>query len=298
MIHFASPRADQACVSLNCAAFPSDLIEAELFGIEDRAATNVKGRIGIFEQAHGGTLFLDEIGDIPLAVQVKLLRVLQEREFVPIGGSKVRPVDFRLITATNQDLPGLIAKGLFRDDLYFRIHHLAIHIPPLRERKIDILLLAEHFLKIFCDENGRPLPPMSAAFKSVLLKSNWEGNVRELQNYVERIAVMSGGPTLEPIFLPRDLERLETAKPSRSSLELLTEGIEPETGSHRSAVDEFERGRILRALHEAAGNQRQAAISLGLKESTLRYNMRKLGVVSPGARRRAGRRSPETPARK
>jgi Nif-specific regulatory protein len=284
MIHYASPRSDQICVSLNCAAFPDDLIESELFGIEDRAATNVKGRIGIFEQAHGGSLFLDEIGDMPISVQVKLLRVLQEREFVPIGGSKVKPVDFRLITATNQDLRELIAAGRFRDDLYFRIHHLAIHIPPLRERKIDILILAEHFLQRFCDENSRAVPQMSPAFKAVLLRSRWDGNVRELQNYVERIAVMSPEAVLEPIFLPRDLELTERTTNTQVPIEgPRVQGEVSTGGSHRNAVEEFERIRILYALNECQGNQRQAAASLGLKESTLRYSMRKLGISPPAS---------------
>lgn len=286
MIHYASPRADQSCVSLNCAAFPSDLIESELFGIEDRAATNVKGRIGIFEQAHGGTLFLDEIGDMPVIVQMKLLRVIQEREFTPIGGTKVRPVDFRLISATHQDLRKLIGDGRFRDDLYFRIHHLAIHIPPLRERKIDILLLADHFLQKFCEENSRPIPQMSPEFKATLLKSRWDGNVRELQYYVERIAVMSSGATLDPIFLPRDLDEISKAGEAgaQSGGQLGLDSAAP----HRTAVDEFERNRILQALAASHGNQRQAAAALGMKESTFRYSLRKLGIMPDrtSARRR------------
>jgi DNA-binding NtrC family response regulator len=170
-------------------------------------ATNVRARPGIFEQANGGTLFLDEIGELPLFVQAKLLRVLQEREFAPIGSGKVRRVDFRLISATNQDLQNLMDRGMFRSDLFHRIHTMRIHIPPLRERRIDILLLAEHFLEKFCEENGRPLPTISSQLKSVLMQSGWPGNVRELQNYIERLAVMCQGPVLETVVVPSDMEK-------------------------------------------------------------------------------------------
>jgi Nif-specific regulatory protein len=276
LIHYSSPRSDQACVSLNCAAFPADLIEAELFGIADRVATNVRARPGIFEQANGGTLFLDEIGELPLFVQAKLLRVLQEREFAPIGSGKVKPVDFRLISATNQDVQGLMDRGLFRPDLFHRIHTLRIHIPPLRERKIDILLLANYFLEKFCEENGRPLPTISAQLKSVLLQSGWPGNVRELQNYVERLAVMCQGPVLEPIFVPTDMEKRPgiAARTLGPSIEHPNETARDLT--HRSALEDFERARIVRALEETGGNQRRAAELLGLKESTLRYILKKL----------------------
>jgi len=277
LIHYSSPRADQACVSLNCAAFPADLIEAELFGIADRVATNVRARPGIFEQADGGTLFLDEIGELPLFVQAKLLRVLQEREFSPIGSGKVRPVDFRLISATNQDLPELIDRGQFRVDLYHRVNTLRIHIPPLRERRIDILLLANHFIEKFCEENGRPLPTISSRLKAVLLESAWTGNVRELQNYVESLAVMCDGPVLEPIFLPTDMEKRSVVS-GRSVLSSSDRPAAQDPATHRSAVEDFERARIVRALEESQGNQRKAAEILGLKESTLRYMLKKLDL--------------------
>jgi len=277
LIHYSSPRADQACVSLNCAAFPADLIEAELFGIADRVATNVRARPGIFEQADGGTLFLDEIGELPLFVQAKLLRVLQEREFSPIGSGKVRPVDFRLISATNQDLPELIDRGQFRVDLYHRVNTLRIHIPPLRERRIDILLLANHFIEKFCEENGRPLPTISSRLKAVLLESAWTGNVRELQNYVESLAVMCDGPVLEPIFLPTDMEKRSVVS-GRSVLSSSDRPAAQDPATHRSAVEDFERARIVRALEESQGNQRKAAEILGLKESPLRYMLKKLDL--------------------
>jgi transcriptional regulator with GAF, ATPase, and Fis domain len=279
LIHYSSPRADQVFVALNCAAFPADLIESELFGIADRVATNVKARPGIFEQANGGTLFLDEIGELSPAVQVKLLRVLQEREFAPIGSGKLRPVDFRLISATNQDLQELMDRGLFRADLYHRIHTLRIHIPPLRERKIDILALAHHFLEKFCEENGRPLPQISPQLKTLLLQSSWPGNVRELQNYIERLAVMVQGSVLDPAFFPTDMEKRPSVpvRQAASPLEVSSAPI-PDGANHRNAVEDFERARIIRALEESGGVQRRAAEILGLKESTLRYMLNKLDL--------------------
>jgi Nif-specific regulatory protein len=277
LIHYSSPRADQPLVSLNCGAFPQDLIESELFGIADRVATNVRARAGIFEQADGGTLFLDEIGELSPIVQVKLLRVLQEREFTPIGG-KMRSVDFRLIAATNQDLRKLIDEGKFRSDLLFRINTVGIHIPPLRERKIDIRLLANHYLERFCEENARPVPQISSALNSVLLEYPWPGNVRELQNYIERLSVMCLGPVLEPMMMPGDRDQDAVTSPPESGKRRAGRVTEPEAVTHWNAVEDFERARILRALEESGRNQRRAAEKLGLKESTLRYQMKKLGL--------------------
>ncbi len=280
-IHFASPRAERPFLSLNCAALPGDLIEAELFGIEDHVATGVRGRPGIFERADGGTLFLDEIGDMPLSLQAKLLRVLQEREFNRLGGSKVIRVDIRLIAATNQDLRHLIREGRFREDLFFRIYTLPIHIAPLRERKVDVPVLAKHFLERFCEENGIPVPRMSSGFVDVLLRSNWTGNVRELQNYIERSVVMSRQPILEPTVLPSDLESdpafsgevkaASTSSDSNSPASQLPSDL-------KRAIEDLERQWILLALDQWSGNQRQAARALGVMEPTLRYRIARLGI--------------------
>jgi transcriptional regulator with GAF, ATPase, and Fis domain len=270
---------------MNCAAFSDDLIESELFGIERRVASNVDARAGIFERAHGGTLFLDEIGDMPLGLQAKLLRVLQEHEFIRVGGTKAISADFRLITATNQDLRKMIREQRFREDLYFRIHQLPIELPPLHERRIDIPLLAEHFIRKYCEENGRPVPRMSKAFVTTLLRSKWPGNVRELQYYVERVVVMSTGPVIEPIFLPSDLA--EEAKRSRSAQ---IPEFNPELSSDlKSALVDFESAWITRALETSNWNQREAARKLGLVEATLRYRMRGLGISTPGATPKRGR---------
>jgi transcriptional regulator with GAF, ATPase, and Fis domain len=299
-IHFASPRADRPFLSLNCAALPADLIESELFGIEDAVATGVKGRPGIFERADGGTLFLDEIGDMPLSLQAKLLRVLQEREFTRLGGSRVLRVDIRLIAATNQDLRLLIREKRFREDLFFRISTLPMQLPPLRDRRVDIPILARHFLERFCEENGLPVPRVSPAFTATLLRSRWPGNVRELQNYVERAVVMSRGPVLEPVVLPSDLEpgaQVALAKASEGSAThgpLDAGGPPPDL---KAALEDIERRWIERALEKNGGNQRQAARDLGILEATLRYRIGRLGIaasrsVSPGAPAGSSRKSP------
>lgn len=298
-IHFASPRASQPFLSLNCAALPADLIEAELFGIDDHVATGVKGRPGIFERASGGTLFLDEIGDMPLSLQAKLLRVLQEREFVRVGGSRTLRVDVRVIAATNQDLQALIRDGRFREDLYFRLNTLPIYLPPLRERKVDIIPLATHFLRRFCEENQLSLPRMSAEFRGTLLRSDWPGNVRELQNYIERSVIVSPGPTLEPVVLPEDLQpQVEsTAARATTSGQPAPGGASP-PGNLKAALEDVERHWILAALAAAGGNQRQAAAQLGVAEPTLRYRMGRLGVSQPNPSEAAKPSENRTPTKR
>ncbi|MGH7725896.1 MAG: sigma 54-interacting transcriptional regulator [Candidatus Eiseniibacteriota bacterium] len=278
-IHFSSSRAERPFISLNCAALPADLIEAELFGIEDQVATGVRSRAGVFERADGGTLFLDEIGDMPITLQTKLLRVLQEREFTRIGGSRVIRVDIRLIAATNQDLKQLIRDQKFREDLYFRVSTFPIHVPPIRERKVDIPLLAQHFVGRFCEENGLPVPRMSADFMAVLLRASWPGNVRELQNYIERSVVMSRAPVLEPVVLPGDLGEPKALELSLGSGPAASESLPADI---KTALEDIERQWILRALEESSGNQRRAARVLGVLEPTLRYRISRLGI--PGGR--------------
>ncbi len=285
-IHYNSPRREHPFLSLNCAALSTDLIEAELFGIESHAATGVQGRPGIFERADKGTLFLDEIGDMPTGLQAKLLRVLQEREFVRVGTTgRVVQVDVRLIAATNKDLTQMIREGPFREDLFFRLHALPIHIAPLRERKADILPLAEYFLRRFCEENSLPLPALSAEFKAELHRHDWPGNVRELQHFIERAVVMSPGATLKstgPIAeFGSGWFRSPTAAipPSSSDLKV--------GQTLKDALEDFEERVIRGALEKAKGNQRQAAKALGLVEPTLRYKMGKLQIdAKPTTRRR------------
>jgi DNA-binding NtrC family response regulator len=280
-IHFASPRAERPFLALNCAALPEHLIESELFGIEDHVATGVRHRPGIFERADGGTLFLDEIGDMPLGVQAKLLRVLQEREITRVGGAKVIRVDVRLIAATNKVLPDLIRRKEFRDDLYHRVNTLTIQVPRLRDRKADIPLLAEHFLQRYCEENGRPVPRIPAALLASLLKYHWPGNVRELQNYIERCVVMSRGGVLETrIPLGED----DPVGPDDVSDRRLAPNV-GQGSDLKAARSTMERELILKALQDTQGNQRRAAAVLGMAEPTLRYRMKLLDIPARHAPR-------------
>jgi len=296
LIHYASSRADRPMLSLNCAALSTDLLEAELFGTEKGAATGVVARPGIFERAHGGTLFLDEIGDMPLPLQVKLLRVLQERDFMRVGGSRVQQTDFRLLSATNKELRDLTERGEFREDLYHRITQFEVHIPPLRERKVDIPALAEHFLRQFCESNARPIPRISESFFAAIGTEPWVGNVRQLENYVVHCAVMCDGGVLDPVVAPPSKERSRRRRAAAySALRLDDGGAEP-AGDLKSAIEDTERRWIERALLDADGNQRRAAAALGLKEATLRYKIRTLGATA--ANPSPPRRTPPTRRRR
>jgi DNA-binding NtrC family response regulator len=204
-LHFNSPRSAKRFVAVSCAALPQELLESELFGHEKGSFTGANWqRAGRFELADGGTLFLDEIGDISLATQTKLLRVLQEREFERVGGSKAVKVDVRLVAATNADLPTLIRKGTFREDLYYRLRVIEIPLPPLRERREDIPLLVRHFVKSFADQNKRKIENVSEETMAVLLRYDWPGNIRELENAIERAVVMAEDdiPLLTSDLLP------------------------------------------------------------------------------------------------
>jgi Nif-specific regulatory protein len=280
-IHFNSLRSEHPFLSLNCAAIPTDLIEAELFGIESHAATGVQGRPGIFERADKGTLFLDEIGDMPLMLQAKLLRVLQEREFMRVGTTgRVIRVDVRVIAATNQDLVTLIRTGRFREDLFYRLNALPIQLLPLRDRRADILPLAEYFRDRFCEENGKPRSTITPEFRAAILRYPWPGNVRELQNYVERAIVMSSGLALAPI--PFDSVQGIAAPAITNPVTGETTPAVLESGqSLKAAMELFETRVIERALHEAQGNQRSAARMLGIPEPTLRYKMSRLEIAAP-----------------
>ena len=202
-IHYNSSRAKRPFVKVSCAALPHDLIESELFGYEKGAFTGANGtRKGRFEVAHGGTLFLDEIGELSPMTQVKLLRVLQEREFERVGGTVSIKVDIRLVAATNKDLEKAIAHGDFRDDLYHRLNVFTIFVPPLRERKPDILLLADHFLEKFAREHGKQIRRISTPAIDMLASYHWPGNVRELSNVIERSSVLSKGEELRAELFP------------------------------------------------------------------------------------------------
>jgi len=278
-IHHLSPRAEHPFVALNCAAIPEGLVENELFGHERGAYTGAGARkIGKLELAHRGTLFLDEIGDLPLAIQSKLLRVLEEKKFERVGGTQEIEVSVRILTATNKDLRTAVTEKTFREDLFFRISAVPITIPPLRDRGDDVLLLAEHFLERFRREFRKPALKFSSATRARLLTYPWPGNVRELQNAVERAAILTNGPTIDASGL-----QLPSARPTAEELpggmleeQFLWEGPLDEVSQR--AVAHVERFKIQNALQESKWNKTRAAERLGVSYKTLLNKIRSLGL--------------------
>jgi len=273
-LHHSGKRHLGPFVAINCGALPEGLLESELFGILPNVATGVGARPGRFVQADGGTLFLDEIGAMPMSQQVALLSVMTNREVTPVGGGKPIPVDVRIIAATNSDLRQLVEEQRFREDLLYRLSVIEIEIPPLRERKADIPMLARHFLAEFARQQERPVPEMSPRFLAALMQSDWPGNVRELQNYIERVIAMTPGPVLEPQPLPRDLEQ-------RGEPLSLKRG-----GRLADLVAELERRMLRDALERTQGNQSLAARELGLTEQSVRYRLRKYKLIRTRGNRR------------
>jgi Nif-specific regulatory protein len=269
-IHYASPRADKPLVKVNCAALPENLLESELFGHERGAFTGAVGRrIGRFEQADQGTVFLDEIGDLSPALQSKLLRVLQEKEFERVGNSQPLKVDVRIIAATNRNLEDAIKKGTFREDLYYRLNVVTISLPPLRERKEDIPPLIEHFLKKYSGENQKPVVSLSKEARDLLMNYHYPGNIRELENIIERAVVLSRGDSITTQDLPLNLRESKAE-------DLMKEGAGGR--SLPEILEEIERLRINQALGESHGVQTKAAEELGISERVLRYKMKKYGI--------------------
>ncbi len=264
-LHRSSARAGRAFVAVNCAAIPADLMESELFGHVRGAFTGaISDRAGRFREAEGGTLFLDEIGDMPLSTQAKILRVLQEREIVPVGGSGVLPVDVRVVAATHRDLPAAVRAGRFREDLWYRLQVVPLVLPPLRERPGDILQLAEHFLRLIGGGTPKRLSPAAVR---LLLAHAWPGNVRELRNTMERAALLSHGA-----FIEAEHVGLE-ATPSAAG------GPDIDwTGSMAQAVARVEREMIVRALAAALGNRAEAARRLGLSRQQLYRKLAEFGL--------------------
>jgi Nif-specific regulatory protein len=270
-IHFTSPRARRPFVALNCAALPETLVESELFGIEKGVATGVNSRMGQFQKADGGTLFLDEIGDLSLQAQAKILRVLQERVVEPVGGRAARPVDVRLLAATNKDLEAEIAKGTFREDLYYRIKVIHIHMPPLREVREEIPLLANHFLKEYCRETGRAAMEFALDVLRRLVSSPWPGNVRQLRNEVMRMAACSRGNTITEDDLFEGLPAAGRGEP-RAAAPVKVQSL-------KKAVEELERKMIRLALEETRNNQQQAARLLDLSRQGLINKMKRYSIA-------------------
>jgi transcriptional regulator with GAF, ATPase, and Fis domain len=261
-IHQHSPRKDHPFVKINCTAIPENLMESELFGYEKGAFTGANiSKPGKFEIANTGTVMLDEIGDVPGSIQVKLLRVLQEREFERLGSNKIQHTDVRVIAATNVDLRAALEQGTFREDLYYRLNVVPLNIPPLRERKEDIPYLVEHFAQKFGGE-------ISEGAMERLLTYHWPGNVRELENVVERSVLLAHGPRVEA-----DDVRIDTAQRARpaaaSGDHFLPEGM---------TLDEYEQSILREALKRANGNKSQAARLLGLTRNALRYRLAQMGI--------------------
>ena len=271
-VHLNSERADKPFVAVNCAALPSELLESELFGHEKGAFTGaIAQRKGRFELAHGGTLFLDEVGDLPMDVQVKLLRVLQEREFDRVGGVAPVRVDVRVISATNQSLETMVEQARFRQDLYYRLNVFPIVLPPLRDRGEDMILLADHFLDKFARENGRRGLTLQDDARAALMTYAWPGNVRELQNVMERASIVVDGDQVTAAEL--DFGRAATRSPSGSGA---GGGSVSSAADLKTRLEDEERGSIARAIEASGGNIAAAARALGINRSTLYFRIKKL----------------------
>jgi len=265
-LHYNSPRADKPFIKVSCGALPETLIESELFGYEPGAFTDARQqKKGRFELAHGGTLFLDEVGELSPAIQVKLLRVLQEREFERLGGVKPVKVDVRLITATNRDLEAAVKAGTFREDLYYRLHVFELFMPPLRERQADILLLADHFVEKIAAAQGKDVRRISTSAIDMLVAYHWPGNVRELENAIERAILVSEGGVIHAHHLPPSLQTAEVS------------GTLPSIGLGES-VAAFERDLLQDTLKSARGNRARAARLLRTTERILNYKIQKYGL--------------------
>ncbi|WP_027719008.1 sigma-54-dependent transcriptional regulator [Desulfovirgula thermocuniculi] len=271
-IHQKSPRRNGPFVAINCAALPEQLLESELFGHEKGAFTGATSRkLGRFELADGGTIFLDEIAEMPLSMQAKLLRVLQEMAFERVGGTETIRVNVRVIAATNRDLTQAIKKGLFREDLYYRLNVFRLHMPPLRERKEDIPLLANHFLEKL--RSTYFVHRISPEAMEMLCNYHWPGNIRELQNVIERAAIICQGSEILPEHLPKELHE-SYYRPKELVINFPDEGI---------SLEEVEKELIAKALQKSGGNQTRAAQLLGITRSALIYRAQKYGLLGEKA---------------
>jgi DNA-binding NtrC family response regulator len=275
-LHFNSLRAQEAFIPINCGAIPSELLESELFGHVKGSFTGaVANRTGRFELAEDGSLFLDEIGDMNPSLQVKLLRVLQERVLEPVGSTKTIPVNVRVIAATNLDLEAAVEDGRFREDLFYRLNVIPIRIPSLRERRSDIPLLLHHFMEQFNRTRGRQLKGIAPDALEMLVNYSWPGNIRELENLVERLSILKGAGLIEVVDLPERYRKIAVdADPSRVDI--------PDNGvDFNTAVDNYENALIMRALEKTGWNRNQAALLLKLNRTTLVEKIKKKGLRPP-----------------
>ena len=274
-IVMCGPRADKPFISVNCAAIPETLIEAELFGHEKGAFTGaIASRPGHIEAAHGGTLFLDEIGTLPLPLQSKLLRVLEDRAVQRLGGKSARKIDFRLITATNEDLEETVKEGRFREDLYYRIHVIPIFLPPLRERPGDIPLLVDHFLRLYCTANNVPLKRMEPEVIEILEENPWPGNIRELENLIQRMVLMVEDTVITAKHLPQQVLYQSTARTQ--------EALIPEDGlDFEKEMERIEAAYLQAALRRVGGKKVAAALLLRIDPRKMGYLCRKYKIQGP-----------------
>ena len=285
-IHNSGPRAGKAFIDVNCTALPANLMEAELFGYERGAFTDAKeSKIGLFEAAEGGFLFLDEVGDLELSLQGKLLRAIEERTVRRVGGIRDRKINVRILAATNRDLGKEVQLNRFRSDLYFRLAVILLHLPPLRERGDDVILLAEHFLRRFSTKYGKQVRRIDGAARDRLLTYPWPGNVRELSHVIERAVLWSRDFTLTAEHLsltaPDEPSRVTSASrrdEGKSADKAPKSETAPRADWEGAELTEVERSMIERAMHEAGGNQTRAAQRLGISRDTLRYRLKKFGL--------------------
>ena len=277
-IHNHSPRREGPFVTMNCGGVPEQLLESELFGYTKGSFTGaVSDKIGLFQAAHGGTIFMDEIGDLPLPLQVKLLRIVQEKSFKPVGGTQEIRVDVRIISATNIDIEEMVINGAFREDLFYRLNVIQIRIPPLRERKMDIPLLARHFLKKYAQESGKEIRTISSYALKVLLDYSFPGNVRELENIVERSVALE----TSNIILPESLT-LSRYKNDIKKNELIDADIPPEGIDLTEAVGTLEKHLLRKALQKTNGEIKKAAKLLHIPYRAIRYRLEKYGIKDAG----------------
>ncbi len=284
-LHANSPRAGKPFVPINCGAIPKELLESEFFGHEKGAFTHaIRARPGRFELANGGTIFLDEIGELDLALQVKILRVLQEKEFDRVGGTVTKKVDVRVVAATNRNLEKEVEKGLFREDLYYRLNVIPITLPPLRQRDNDILLLADFFLDNFCKTKNLPVKTLSQEARDMLLRYPWPGNIRELENFMERICILSDGPQISPQDLPAKIwdnlgqKKTKPASPATAFSWPTMQTLKQKDMDLKTFLDEMEERLLQEALKSADGVKNQAAELLGIKRTTLIEKLKKKGI--------------------
>jgi two-component system, NtrC family, response regulator PilR len=287
-LHELSQRAEGPFVGVNCGAIPETLLESELFGHVKGSFTGAHvDKQGLFEAAHCGTLLLDEVAELPVAMQVKLLRVLQERKVKPVGGVVEREIDVRIVAATNRDLETEVEKGTFRQDLFYRLDVIRIRLPPLRERREDLPLLVEHFLRKFSAEHGRKVGSVAPEVMQALMSYHFPGNVRELENLIERGVILSTGDILALDAFP-NLGHLSSPTPS-----LGTAPFVPETGLDlERVVEDFERSIIISALERTGGNRTEAARLLNVSFRSLRYRLSKLGITGAEVGGETGEKTP------